>query len=79
MKIALHPIDRAPDREITLPDWTPTHEGTRLRAERVERREGLRECAERIGLSAAQLSALESGIQTLSAEEWVAVLEAGRR
>lgn len=64
---------------IPVPAWTPTPEGARLRHERLERREGLRECAHRIGISAAQLSALEHGQQTLPGEEWMAVLEAARR
>ena len=93
--LTLHPIRRAPDRQVTgsffacgpgvcrtgtvdLPRWTPTPEGALLRAERLARREGLWECAVRLGLRASELSALESGRVTLSEGEWAGVFDVAR-
>ena len=63
---------------VDLPRWTPTPEGAMLLAERLARREGLRECAVRIGLWASELSALESGRETLTEGEWAGVFDAAR-
>lgn len=52
-----------------------TVEGDRLRACRVAVGLGLREAAKRVGLSALDLSCLETGRVTLSPEDWRSLLE----
>jgi len=66
-------------QQVTTPIWDPTAEGATLRRERLARREGLRECAVRLGLLPSQLSSLETGQETLPAGEWALLLDATRR
>lgn len=57
--------------DVTVPVYPVSAQGARLREERLARREGLRECAKRLGLRASELCDLETGRATLPTErDW---------
>ena len=57
-------------REVELDVYPPSPRGDALRNLRVGCDLGLRECARALGLSPVDVSALENGRATLSADDW---------
>lgn len=64
-------------RQLTTPVYQVSAEARELRARRqASPLVGLREMALRLGLTATQLSTLETGQSTIPADEWRLLLEA---
>lgn len=63
-------------REVTMQDYPPSERGAGLLHLRLGCDLGLRECARAVGLSPVDISALEHGRATLSADDWCALFVA---